>query len=205
MNAEIVDGKLHLNGKQTVWYKDLNEEQKEAVAVALRGECRPLPLIIFGPAVRTIAHQIMHDFLFSSINSNQIKFIFQGTGKTSTLIEIVLQIYANKPNSKILIATQSNHAANVVATRLVEANLDIGSNMLRLVSNAVLDRKTLPQGLHKFSASVMHSNIDNLDHEDDVNYDDMPKDVRRNCRLDYLKKFQIIIGTCVGLGILFNR
>lgn len=50
-NAKIVDGKLQLDGKETAWHKDLNEEQKDAVAVALRGECRPLPLIIFGPPV----------------------------------------------------------------------------------------------------------------------------------------------------------
>lgn len=53
-NAEIIDEKLHLNGKETAWIKDLNEEQKEAVAIALRGECRPLPLIIFGPPVRRL-------------------------------------------------------------------------------------------------------------------------------------------------------
>lgn len=51
LNAKVVDGKLELDGKETAWHKDLNDEQKEAVAVALRGECRPLPLIIFGPPV----------------------------------------------------------------------------------------------------------------------------------------------------------
>lgn len=108
------------------------------------------------------------------------------------------------PNCKILIATQSNHAANVVATRLVACHSDIGTDMLRLVSNAVLDRKSLPKELHKFSASVMHSNAENFV-GDEANYDDIPKDVKRNCRLSYLKNFKVIVGTCVGLGILFNR
>lgn len=136
-------------------------------------------------------------YFFSSSN-------FQGTGKTSTLIEIILQIYEHVPNCKILIATQSNHAANVVATRLVSCKSDIGSDMLRLVSNSVLDRKSLPKELHKFSASVMHANAEQYDY-DDVSYDDIPQDVKRNCRLNYLKNFKIIVGTCVGLGILFNR
>lgn len=109
------------------------------------------------------------------------------------------------PNSKILIATQSNHAANVVATRLISCKQDIGSNMLRLVSNSVLDRKGLPKELFKYSASVMHANAEQYDDGDEVAYEDIPKDVKRNCRLNYLKDFKIIIGTCVGLGILFNR
>lgn len=157
---------------------NLNDEQKEAVAVALRGECRPLPLIIYGPP---------------------------GTGKTSTLIEIILQTLQHVPNCKILIATQSNNAANVVSARLIERNHDIGNNMVRLVSNAVLDRKNLPEELHRFSASVLHARADIVDLDDETSYDDIPKEVKRNCRLDYLKQFKIIVGTCVGLGILFER
>lgn len=131
----------------------------------------------------------------------------QGTGKTSTLIEIILQVYCHVPNSKILIATQSNHAANVVATRLIAGMPNIGNNLLRMVSNSALDRKTLPRELHKYSASVLHANADPDANCDpcDIEYDDMPKDVRRNCRVSFLKDFKIVIGTCVGLGILFNR
>lgn len=51
----------------------------------------------------------------------------------------------------------------------------------------------------------MHSNSEHFDQEDEVNYDDIPKEVKRNCRLNYLKNFKVIVGTCVGLGILFNR
>lgn len=109
----------------------------------------------------------------------------QGTGKTSTLIEIILQICANKPDCKILIATQSNNAANVVATRLIAHKPDIGTDMLRLISNGALDRKNLPAELHKFSATIRHSNAESVDdYEDDVNYDDIPKDVKRNCPLN---------------------
>lgn len=115
-------------------------------------------------------------------------------------------MYTHVPNCKILIATQSNHAANVVATRLVACKPDIGKDMLRLVSNAVLDRRSLPTELHKYSASVLHANADTeADMENEIEYDDIPKDVKRNCRLNYLKDFKIIVGTCVGLGILFNR
>lgn len=203
LNAMIQDEQLTIDGKQTPWFKDLNGEQKEAVAGALRGECRPNPFIIFGPPVSNCLH--FKYILEYSGTSSSFPFYSQGTGKTSTLIEIICQLYTHVPNCKILIATQSNHAANVVASRLIACKPDVGDDMLRLVSNAVLDRKSLPKELHKFSASVLHSMVENPQIDDTVEYSDIPKNVKRNCDLSYLKNFKIIIGTCVGLGILFNR
>ncbi|XP_055322339.1 probable RNA helicase armi [Sitodiplosis mosellana] len=175
LNAELKDDKLLLDGAEVPWYKDnLNEEQKFAVAGALRGECRPYPFVVFGPP---------------------------GTGKTSTIIEIILQTRQHVKDCVILVATQSNHAANVVASRLISADPTVSSDMLRLVSNAVLDRKTLPRDLHKVSASVMNTN---LDCDDLLEFDDLPADIKRNISLEHLRKFKIIIGTCVGLGVLFG-
>lgn len=108
-------------------------------------------------------------------------------------------------NCKILIATQSNHAANVIATRLVASNGSVGSDMLRLVSNGVLDRKSLPKELHKFSASVLHARSNDYEYPENDDDDEYPKSVKRNSPLSYLKQFKIIVGTCVGLGILFER
>lgn len=53
LNIELKDDKLMLDDKEIPWFKDgeLNEEQKRAVARSLKGECRPLPFIIFGPPV----------------------------------------------------------------------------------------------------------------------------------------------------------
>lgn len=49
-------------------------------------------------------------------------FWLQGTGKTSTLIEIILQVLKNVNDSKILVATQSYAAANILASRLIKGN-----------------------------------------------------------------------------------
>ncbi|XP_031633403.1 probable RNA helicase armi [Contarinia nasturtii] len=176
LNAELKDDKLMIADNEVPWFKDnLNTEQKFAVASALRAECRPYPFIVYGPP---------------------------GTGKTSTLIEIILQVYTHLTDCKILVATQSNNAANLVASRLIAQHPETATNMLRLVSNAVLDRKILPKDLYKVSASVMNANIEEDNTHDD--YDDIPADIRRNCNLEYLKKFKIIVGTCVGLGVMFG-
>lgn len=119
------------------------------------------------------------------------------------MIEIISQISTHLPDCKILVATQSNQAANLIATRLITDMPKIGNELLRLVCNAALDREDLPIELHKFSASVQHPNVPRMD--DDSIYDDIPKDIRRNCNLSFLKGFKIIVGTCVGLGVLFNR
>jgi helicase MOV-10 len=69
--------------------------------------------------------------------------IFAGTGKTSTLVEAVAQILANKPNSKILISAQSNSACD-----------EIGVRLLKHVSRTKIFRY--------YSASVLKRNVNDL-------------------------------------------
>lgn len=120
-----------------------------------------------------------------------------GTGKTYALIEIILQLVHYLPKAKILVATQSNNAANIIAARLIAANIDIGDEMLRVVSKSVVDKKKLPKDLQKYSASIMHGEID---HQDEEECD--AGSIR--VKMDHLKRFRIIIGTCVGLGAIAN-
>jgi hypothetical protein len=70
--------------------RHLNAEQRQAVEKVVRGTSRNVPYIIFGPP---------------------------GTGKTTTVVEIVLQS-ARKCGLKVLVCAPTNTAADVVATKL---------------------------------------------------------------------------------------
>lgn len=97
------------------WFnKSLNDYQKEAVLNVLRGECRQMPYIIFGPPGMCQLHNsTIHILIF--YYTYIIFFIFstKGTGKTTTLIEIIFQLRAKIPKSSILICSQSNRYALV--------------------------------------------------------------------------------------------
>lgn len=50
IDAELQEGKLMRYAKELKWFNSsLNINQKEAIVNILRGECRPLPYIIYGP------------------------------------------------------------------------------------------------------------------------------------------------------------
>ncbi|XP_049544779.1 putative helicase MOV-10 isoform X2 [Anopheles darlingi] len=70
-----------------------NELQKTAIKNIVNRTAYPAPYILFGPP---------------------------GTGKTSTIVEAVMQIYKNKPNSRMLVTATSNFACNELARRLLE-------------------------------------------------------------------------------------
>ncbi|KAM6320942.1 RNA helicase Mov10l1 [Aegotheles albertisi] len=83
----------------------LNERQKLAVKRILSGECRPTPYVLFGPP---------------------------GTGKTVTVVEVILQIHYNLPDSRILVCAPSNAAADLICLRLHQSNLLEPGAMVRV-------------------------------------------------------------------------
>ncbi len=70
-----------------------NKEQLQAVQHILAGEYFPYPYILFGPP---------------------------GTGKTTTLVESIKQVYNQKPDSTIIVAAPSNSATDVLAKTLMK-------------------------------------------------------------------------------------
>lgn len=60
LNVTLDDNKMMLDGKAIEWFKDgLNDMQQQAVVESLRGECRPLPFIIYGPPVSESAQELL--------------------------------------------------------------------------------------------------------------------------------------------------
>ncbi|XP_063695847.1 putative helicase MOV-10 [Culicoides brevitarsis] len=78
------------------WFSEgikTNNEQQQAVRNIVHGSSFPAPYIVFGPP---------------------------GTGKTSTLVEAIAQIWKQQQKKHILVTASSNYACDEIATRLIK-------------------------------------------------------------------------------------
>lgn len=109
-----------------VFNPTLNEVQKVAVLNVLQGKAG-LPYVIFGPP---------------------------GTGKTSTIVELILQIYKNLRHSVLLIATPSNSAANLITQRIIDSGILVEGEFLRIVGHNALSRGLVSESLQPYCAMI---------------------------------------------------
>lgn len=161
-----------LKKRNLVWFnKKLNHIQKKAVINILMGEARPLPYIIFGPP---------------------------GTGKTMTLIEVILQIICLLPNSRLLIATPSNSAANLLTDRLIKSGRFDPGSLTRLVSVSHVNSGNLPDHIRPYCATMNVS----LENTNFSKYHRTSDGLRHECNKNLIGRQRITVGTCVCLGSL---
>uniref|UniRef100_A0A1B6CQH0 Uncharacterized protein n=1 Tax=Clastoptera arizonana TaxID=38151 RepID=A0A1B6CQH0_9HEMI len=160
--------------KDIHWYNSrLNINQKRAVKYILRGDARPLPYVIFGPP---------------------------GTGKTVTVVETILQLLAMVTDSRLLIATPSNSAADLIAERLIESDMFTSGMLLRLISHSYAEDKRLPQNIVPISAIVDIKSRDGTPYEMKTYNGAKMKVLSRQ----EIGLHRITIGTCTCVGALYT-
>lgn len=150
---------------------NLNHIQKKAIINILMGVARPLPYIIFGPP---------------------------GTGKTITLIEAIIQIFCLIPSSRILIATPSNSAANLLTERLIRSGRFNPGSLIRLVSVTHVSSGNLGDHLKPYCATINVS----LEKSNHSKHHKASDGMRYECNKSVIGRHRITIGTCVCLGSL---
>lgn len=85
---------------------------------------------------------------------NEISVLrIKGTGKTSTLIEMILQLY-RKGNTRIIVAAPSNSAANLITKLLNDCNVLKEGEFARIVSQNSIERDQIPDELRKHCITV---------------------------------------------------
>lgn len=124
--------------------------------------------------------------------------LLKGTGKTTTIVECILQIYTHMKDSKILVAAQSNSSVTLLTKLLIKQGNLSPEDIIRISSQVSIDQQKVPADLLKYSTVIQseyyHKDIENIT-DNGVTYDRT---------LDHIRSTRLIVGTCVALGIL-NR
>lgn len=131
--------------------RELNLHQKRAVANMIRNIGRPAPYIVFGPP---------------------------GTGKTVTLVEAILQIYARRKACKILVCANSNAASDLLARRIKNSGIVSLEHLVRVAAFYRFEQNLIPEDLADISLQMDH------------------------IEADQYAKYRIVVSTCIQSGSL---
>ncbi|KAL0574390.1 hypothetical protein V5O48_007565 [Marasmius crinis-equi] len=138
-----------------------NERQVQAVASILYRPRGSVPFIIFGPP---------------------------GTGKTSTMVESILQVLQKNPTSRILVCTPSNSSADLIITRLRDS---LDTNQLFRLNAPSRRKNTVPADVLPYTYTLPDPN--NQKH-----FSIPPPG------LEKMKLFRVVVSTCVSAAIVFG-
>uniref|UniRef100_A0A6P4EER3 RNA helicase n=1 Tax=Drosophila rhopaloa TaxID=1041015 RepID=A0A6P4EER3_DRORH len=170
LEVRMVDDDMYLYDSKLPWYNpSLNIIQKRAVYNILRGDAEDIPYVIFGPP---------------------------GTGKTVTLVETILQLVRNLPGARILVGTPSNSSANLVTKRLVDCNVLLQGDFIRLVSHNQVEKDLIPPELMSYCATV-DLGMDGSCEDSMVTTD---SGLKLRCQMKFIGSHRITISTCSTLG-----
>ncbi|XP_068140790.1 probable RNA helicase armi [Drosophila tropicalis] len=156
------------------WYNPLlNEIQKRAVFNILRGESDNMPYVIFGPP---------------------------GTGKTVTMIETILQILNCLPQARLLVATPSNMAADLILQRILDSNAVPENQILRMVSQNQIEKDLIPKKLISYCGTLDLSSAGTCEDPMLVTASGM----KLRCKKDFIGRQRVTVSTCTTMGSLLQ-
>lgn len=104
---------------------DLDASQRRVIRNILRGELRALPYLIRGPP---------------------------GTGKTTTLVEIMLQLMTHDVDARVIVCTQSNSAADLILRKLVQSDKLRKDELVRVIGSFIYSQNLTPPHLLPYCA-----------------------------------------------------
>lgn len=161
----------------TLTRNDLDASQRKVIRNVLRGEFRSLPYTIRGPP---------------------------GTGKTTTLTEIIVQLATHHADAKILVTTQSNSAANLLLSKLIETRRFARSELVRAIGTQVYVSDSVPMELRSYCATFSSHANNAPSMDDDTEGREASHEIRVNLDLDSICEFQVVIVTCGSVARLFD-
>ncbi|KAH8395393.1 hypothetical protein KR222_009616, partial [Zaprionus bogoriensis] len=177
-----------------------NSEQLQAVKQILHGPNGSAPYIVFGPPGDLYFHREFQWFIGN--------FLYHtGTGKTTTIVEAILQLRSLQPRSRILITATSNSACDTIALRICEymsTNIRLEALALKESSQIALDVKPDHQLMRLYSRSI-HAKGLKAAHPLLLKHSNCAELKYRHLCVKRLRQYGIIVATLCTVGRLVTE
>ncbi|XP_017867878.1 PREDICTED: putative helicase MOV-10 [Drosophila arizonae] len=157
-----------------------NMEQLQAVHQIVNGPSKEGPYIVFGPP---------------------------GTGKTTTIVEAILQLRLRQPRSRILVTAGSNSACDTIAVRICKyfaSNERLQAHLMKRAKESRLvteDVELKHQLIRLFSRSVYAKGLNSVEPLL-LSHSNCAKHEYEHLRVNKLRKYGIIVATLCTVGRL---
>lgn len=117
-----------------------------------------------------------------------------------TIVEAILQIVKNVPFSRVLVAAPSNSAANLLTERIIKSGVLEDRQFLRLVSYNRVVRDSIPTEI------IGHCGTIEIARDGTIkdSYEMKESGLQIHCNASRLKKYRLLIGTCITIGTLMQ-